>query len=287
MKERFFNVSILILISAVLTILIEFGFSKISDSFVVSFVISILTIAIFSHILLERTLNYKACFLFTFVLFLVTSILCMLPSSIKENTFLTSPYLHWYLLPLNWFTQMFYCLFRNLMDRGPKFLGFKRYFIKMSLVLGFCFMFYFFYRMFFNVTPSTQTIDTSYNFIPFLTMATYIESYIYNSNMASSVAAFFVPAILLYLPFGFYLRLFGKNLTTITRTLILASIPFTVELLQLFLHVGVFDVDDILLALIGGSLGVLLYHIINTLYLSIKGDDFLYERSGYYFSRRF
>ncbi len=68
--------------------------------------------------------------------------------------------------------------------------------------------------------------------------------------------------ILAFAPFGYMLPLLDKKYRKFFRMAFL-SVLFSlfVEVLQMLLRVGIFDVDDILLNTIGGILGYLLYRI--------------------------
>ena len=287
MNQRYFPLSFLVFIFSILTILIEFFLPKLTHSFVTSFILSSLILIVLCYILLEKALNYKGCFLLSLLLIIITTVLCIFMYQTKSNTLLPYHNSYWYLIPINWFTPMLYCLIRNLLDRGPKFLSFKRFFLNMSVVFGICYTTLFIYLLLINPSVGMQNMDENYNFIPFLTLATYIESYIYDHNTASQMAVYILPAVFLYLPFGFYIKLFCKRLKFLPCTLIMACLPLFVEILQLILHLGNSDIDDILLALIGCALGSLVSFLLNELYLFVKDEDFLYERSGYHFSRRF
>lgn len=76
--------------------------------------------------------------------------------------------------------------------------------------------------------------------------------------------------ILAFAPFGFFLPLLNKKYRRFFYATFL-SILFTlvIELMQMFLRVGIFDVDDILLNTIGGMLGYISFTI------------------GYFFYRKF
>lgn len=73
--------------------------------------------------------------------------------------------------------------------------------------------------------------------------------------------------ILAFAPFGFLLPMLKKSYR---RFIVIAflSILFslTVELLQMYTKVGVFDVDDILMNSIGGILGYIAYSIASSIY---------------------
>ncbi|MBB2184159.1 VanZ family protein [Lachnospiraceae bacterium MD1] len=70
--------------------------------------------------------------------------------------------------------------------------------------------------------------------------------------------------ILAFAPFGFLLPLLNTKYRHFFYIMFLSLLfSLTVELMQLFLKVGIFDVDDLLLNTIGGVLGYLFFAICN------------------------
>ena len=103
-----------------------------------------------------------------------------------------------------------------------------------------------------NVSWSTN------NFIPFKEMFRYnIGSRLFVRNVLGNM--------LLFLPYGFFVSLYLKNEKP-WLTLALALIAsFSIELVQMVIG-RVFDIDDIILNLLGGYFGYLLYYWIFKLY---------------------
>lgn len=107
------------------------------------------------------------------------------------------------------------------------------------------------------VTLSDQSASSS-NFIPFREIMRYkLFSSLFIRNVIGNV--------LLFLPYGYFVgRYFaGKSKILSTFLILLASV--SIECTQLLIG-RVFDVDDILLNVIGGILGYLLYIFIERIY---------------------
>lgn len=69
--------------------------------------------------------------------------------------------------------------------------------------------------------------------------------------------------VLLFVPFGYMMpSLFQKSKKLIVFLMQLLLLVLVLELIQLYTNFGVFDVDDILLNCIGGSLGFIFYKIV-------------------------
>ena len=102
--------------------------------------------------------------------------------------------------------------------------------------------------------PSNQSYD-SWNLIPFQTIGYYF------SNHVSPFIAFYNLAanIGLFLPFGFFITIVNKN-KWLSFLCSVCSI-LAIETMQHLTHRGSFDVDDIILNVLGIYVGVLLFPI--------------------------
>ncbi len=69
--------------------------------------------------------------------------------------------------------------------------------------------------------------------------------------------------VLIFLPFGFFMPMASENRSFLITSFYSLAFSLTVELSQLFLKVGCFDVDDLLLNTIGGMLGYITFTICN------------------------
>ena len=106
-----------------------------------------------------------------------------------------------------------------------------------------------------NVSWSTN------NFIPFKEMFRYnIGSRLFVKNVLGNM--------LLFLPYGFFVSYYLKNKKPILTLVLTIIASFSIELVQLSIG-RVFDIDDILLNLLGGYLGYLLYYWLGNLYEKI------------------
>lgn len=106
-----------------------------------------------------------------------------------------------------------------------------------------------------NVSWSTN------NFIPFREMFRYnIGSRLFVKNVLGNM--------LLFLPYGFFVSYYLKNKKPMLTLVLTIIASFSIELVQLSIG-RVFDIDDILLNLLGGYLGYLLYYWLSNLYEKI------------------
>lgn len=103
-----------------------------------------------------------------------------------------------------------------------------------------------------NVTWATN------NFIPFREMLRYnIGSHLFVKNVLGNM--------LMFLPYGFFVSFYLKNKKPWLTLLLTVIASFSIELVQMVIG-RVFDIDDILLNLLGGYLGYLVYYWLSKLY---------------------
>ena len=71
--------------------------------------------------------------------------------------------------------------------------------------------------------------------------------------------------VLIFLPFGFFMAMASKYRSFLSTVIYSFALSLTIELSQLFMKVGCFDVDDLLLNTIGGILGFITFLICNVI----------------------
>jgi glycopeptide antibiotics resistance protein len=136
-------------------------------------------------------------------------------------------------------------------------------------------MFYFFVIyilcLFYVVTFQDVSWSTS-NFIPFKEILRYsIGSSMFYKNVLGNMVMF--------VPFGFFVSYFLKLEKLYSVTLITLITSITIEITQLLIG-RVFDVDDLLLNLIGGIVGFLLYELVHKLRIKLPNflkKDYIYN----------
>lgn len=138
-------------------------------------------------------------------------------------------------------------------------------------VFLFAYSLLFFYVLFFkNVSPlevfsTSREYVRSANFIPFFT----IGSYLAGSNWIIA-ATNLLGNIAIFIPLGIYLQLFRKTKRIWLSTLIVLLTPLVVEALQYVFALGAVDIDDVILNILGGFIGILGYR---GLYALLKNEE--------------
>ncbi len=103
--------------------------------------------------------------------------------------------------------------------------------------------------------------QSRFNIIPFKTIIGYITSFSTNGGTAvKNILGNF----LLFLPMGIYLPYLFKKVSNYKRFLVVMFIIlFAIEVLQFVLKRGAFDIDDLILNLLGAVIGFGLWKVIN------------------------
>ncbi|MCI8565113.1 MAG: VanZ family protein [Lachnospiraceae bacterium] len=118
------------------------------------------------------------------------------------------------------------------------------------------------YIMFFAEMLGRTEIEReySYNLVLFREIARFIR---YRDRLGMKAVFWNLGGnVLCFMPFGFFLPLISKNVDRWYLSVLLSLyLSLLIELTQLFLKVGSFDVDDLLLNTIGGLLGFLVYKL--------------------------
>ncbi len=79
--------------------------------------------------------------------------------------------------------------------------------------------------------------------------------------------------VIAFMPFGYLLPLLNRKYRRFLYVLFITVLfSLTVEAVQMLTHVGIFDVDDILLNTIGGGLGYILFAISYRVYRKLRRD---------------
>ncbi|MBD5549465.1 MAG: VanZ family protein [Lachnospiraceae bacterium] len=120
-----------------------------------------------------------------------------------------------------------------------------------------------FYELSDRVNSYSMQGSINYNLIPFRSMSTQIE-YITQWWALKNLFGNIIP----FIPFGFLLPIAYKKFNSTIKVLSmgLASI-LIIEIFQFFTKLGSFDVDDIILNMIGIVCGYLMFLVINRLFV--------------------
>ena len=112
--------------------------------------------------------------------------------------------------------------------------------------------------MLFSLVTATDFSSFSNNFVPFKEIFRYsFNSKLFYRNVIGNVAIF--------VPFGYYVNYYCKSKNIIYSLLITLIVSTTIETIQLALGRS-FDIDDIILNVIGGIIGYVIYKLMDKLF---------------------
>jgi glycopeptide antibiotics resistance protein len=288
MQRSSISFTTLIILFSIITELAQFAAYYFLGPTVFVYCLAAFICFLFSHVFLEKTLSFEACFSYSLLnVFMCAIILALSYFGGTDSLLKYQPNLILFII-LNWLVPLLYCVIRNLGDRALKYSDFNRFYRNTNLIFIFFYIGLFLFLLFFKNKTFVgyyTDIDTI-NLIPFFTIATLIENYINGSLTLGAVIKYIVYDTALFLPYGFYAVLLLRYQGRLIRFLVLLFLPALVEILQQVFSLGKCDLDDVLLGLLGGFIGAVLYHIVNRIYCFFTEEDFLYNRPHYSFSGR-
>lgn len=145
------------------------------------------------------------------------------------------------------------------MGRKAKNNGWKRV---LSFIVFFIYMCGVIYFMFFSekLGRVDKTMGYRYNLTPFLEIKRFY--YVLKHNFSFDAILNLGGNVVAFIPFGMILPMLSKKKTGLIKVTVLTLLfSFTIESLQLFYKVGVFDIDDMILNTLGGIAGYIFYCI--------------------------
>lgn len=112
--------------------------------------------------------------------------------------------------------------------------------------------------------------NRNYNLIPFKTVTDYIIS---NRHYSAGILFInLIANIIVFIPLGFLLPIIKENMRSFFRVVFVSFIIILgAESLQYIFNVGIFDVDDIILNMLGVMIGYIGFKIVHRIY-SLKND---------------
>lgn len=287
MKKSSFQFATLIILLSIFTVAVQFTVWYFFQASLLSFGIGLLISLMFSHIFLRQSLTYESCFSYTLLNVLICSIVILLSFLGEHTSYLTFQSELLYIPALHLFVPFFYAILQNLFDKGHRYNGFHSFFRSTSITFLIFYAATFVFLSFITNKAALLifTDIKSINFIPFFTLATLIEAYIDKKAELTDIGTYLVHTSCIFIPYGFYAVLLLRKSSRFIRCLALLFLPVLTEILQRIFLVGKADIDDILFGLLGGFLGGILYHLLNTAYNYVADEDFLSRRNQYSFYR--
>ena len=113
-----------------------------------------------------------------------------------------------------------------------------------------------------NMDLLKSYMSLSFNVVPFKTIKLFTRGYQYGLVSYQAYFTNIFGNILVFMPYGFFIPMLFKKINTYVKYLIfIFLIVILIEILQFFTMSGSFDIDDIILNLLGASIGYGIYII--------------------------
>jgi len=280
------QISSIIILMGICTIFVEFGaYHFLKPSYLV-WGISCIASIICCHVLLSQSASYEACYCYS-LLTIFISLSIMAVSYLGEaKGFLPYTWIMPGLVAINWLIPLLHCLVRYVVDYSTRIEDFFVFYRNISIIFT---VFYLIIILYASFAPGAfewayPIKRSQYNLLPFEILATLIEDKLYGNIPLSDITAYLLPRILIFLPYGFYVRLLLFKKTRLIRLITFLLFPLLLELLQYIIIPSRCDIDDIIYGVIGSLLGSLFFVLFNCIVRAISGKDFLIKSNHFYHS---
>jgi len=185
------------------------------------------------------------------------------------------------LILLNWIIPFIYCCLRDLFDRGPRFDDFNLFFHRMSIFFIVVYLLAILKQYF--VTPFVPPYDApgfgAKLFVPFMATAEYIEKAVRAHESLTPIIIYVAEMACFGIPFGYFARVYLKKYSLLLQLMAYFLFPLVLEGIQQVTGIGRCAIDDYVIFLLGSVIGVVIYQIMNSMFVSVATRDFTTDRS--------
>ncbi len=281
MNKRAVNISSLVVLLALLSLILEICLYYFIPQHMVTVFLAVAISLGLSHFFLETSSDYDYCFLHAAFMTITSLAFCTIVYLMQPNEWIEYDYFLLALVIVNWFVPFAYCFIRDFCDRGPRFADYLFFFHGMSVLFLLVYLFAIVKQMFLTpfLPPYEAAAFGAHNFVPFMSIGSYIESALAAGTNLQSIIVYIVEMIVLAIPFGFYARVYCRNFPLVGRLAVYFGVPFLLEGLQYLTGIGRADIDDYTLAIIGAMIGIVIYHAIYYVSYEAHKRDFLEDRT--------
>lgn len=281
MNKRAVNISSLVLLLALLSFIFEVCLYYFVPFHWVAVLAAVGLSLALTHYFLEVTLNYDSCFLQAAFMTIMTTAFCVVIYLLETNEWISFDFSLLVLVAVNWLVPFVYCFIRDFLDRGPRFDGYLFFFHGMSVI--FIVVYLFAVAKQFFITPLIPPYDAlpmgAHSFIPFMATGTYLEQVISDGGNVAGMLLYILEVVLFAIPFGFYAKVYTRQMPVLVRFLVYIGIPLLLEVVQKVTGIGRGDIDDFAFAMLGTVIGVGIYHLVAYVSYEVNKREFLEDRT--------
>lgn len=281
MNKRTVNiVSLAILLSLICIILEMCLYYFIPEHFITVIFASVASLFL-SHFFLETSLNYDYNFIHSAFMVISSILFGAGVYVIQPNQWLKYDFWLVILVLMNWLIPFIYCSIRDLFDKGPRFDGYHVFFRRMSILFLTVYLLVILKQYFITpiVPPYPDAPFGAHNFIPFMSTGSYIETALKEGTNLFTLFAYIVEMVCMGIPFGYFFRTYCRKVPCVLRIFMYIAFPLILEGIQYKTGLGRASIDDYVMTLIGIVIGLVIFHLMNSLYQAMASRDFMIERN--------
>ncbi len=289
MNKRAVNISSLVILLSLLCFIAEVCIYYFIPQRAVVIIFAAASSLCLSHFFLESALNYDYNFIHASFMVITSMAFGIIVYIMQPNRWISYDFSLVVLVFVNWLVPFLYCCTRDLLDRGPRFADFYLFFHRMSVFFIILYVLAIFKQYFLTPMspPYAEPQFGAQNFVPFMATAGYIEQVVRNGESLRPIIVYIAQMACLGAPFGYFARVYLRRAHFMIQILIYALPPLALEMAQYFTGVGRASIDDYMMFLIGSIIGIIIYQIMNGIFLSVTTRDFTADRSRNYGATRF
>lgn len=281
MNKRSVNISSLVILLSLLCFIMEVCIYYFIPQHFVVIIFAIISSLCLSHFFLESSLNYDYNFIHASFMVITSLAFGIIVYIIQPNQWIAYDYSIVALVLLNWLVPFIYCCTRDLFDRGPRFADFYLFFHRMSAFFIILYILVILKQYF--ITPIVPPYDSlafgAHDFVPFMATAGHIEEMLSTGQSMTPIIIYISELICLGVPFGYFARVYLKEMHFMLQLVIYIAFPLLLEILQYMTGLGRGDIDDYVMFIIGAVVGIIAYQLMNSLFINVTTRDFTADRN--------
>ena len=227
MNKRTVNISSLVLLLSLLSLITTMCLYYLVPMHYVSVIFAGVASVLLAHFFLESSLNYDYNFLHAASMTVSTLVFAIAIYVIQPNEWICFDFWLPCLVLANWIIPFLYCTLRDLFDRGPRFDGYHKFFNRMCIFFTLIYIFVIAKQYFITpiVPPYHSLKFGAHNFIPFMATGTYIEHTFKAGKSINEFVFYALQLVCLGIPFGYLCRVALRKLNFVFRIIIYILFP--------------------------------------------------------------
>lgn len=283
MNRRSIKIHTLVVILSIILVALEYGCYYFLNLVYPSVLMAVVLNLLLCHIFLENSLTYLSSFLQSLITVLLSAGLTAFIYMNQTGNLLVYRSGLIYIILLNWVIPLLYCILRDFTDHGPRFVNFRSFFWRTSILFAVMYVIEFVIHFFIVPLQFPEGLSSvGHTMIPFMSTAAYIEDCIYLGQSISVLLLYVLKCFLFFLPLGLYASILLKEANKWILVLLTFVLPLGAEAIR-YLRTSTFSIDAYLYCFFGFLLGIVFYQILNLISNHCLNNDFLAERNKYSF----